>query len=387
MKYPIHTICFSAFRLLLPIMLAAVFVSCEDKYHDEWLRRHTEELDKISKARRALFVVNEGNFLAGNASLSFYDIGNGEVENDVFFRKNGFPLGDVAQSMTFMDSLAFIVVNNSGKVVAINKHTFEYKGKITGLLSPRYMHIVNPHRAYITDLYAKSVAIVDPLGSNYEIAGIVDGQIQGKISVDAGETRFNQHSTEEMLVFGPYVLVNCWSYDNKVLLIDSRTDSWTSEITTRKQPNSMVLDKNNKLWVLCDGGVEGSAYGKENPALQRLDPTTGNVEITFEFPMDSHPISLVCNASRDTLYFIDRHVFCMPVSAHTLPGTPFLVSPYEGSNFSGFYTLAVDPVSSEVYVADALDFVQPGWVYRLRSDGSPVDTFQTGIAPGSICFR
>ena len=55
--------------------------------------------------------------------------------------------------------------------------------------------------------------------------------------------------------------------------------------------------------------------------------------------------------------------------------------------FSGFYGLDVDPISSEIYVADAIDFVQRGMVYRFNPEGMPVDTFRTGIAPGAFCFK
>ena len=44
-----------------------------------------------------LFIINEGNFMYGNATLSYYDPAAHTVQNEVFARANGMKLGDVAR--------------------------------------------------------------------------------------------------------------------------------------------------------------------------------------------------------------------------------------------------------------------------------------------------
>jgi DNA-binding beta-propeller fold protein YncE len=363
------------------IFILLLFQACIDDESIYEKNRLDVDADPALKAyitnQRGLFVVNEGNFMYDNSTLSYYLIDSMKVLNNLFERVNGVPLGDVGQSMTIHNGLGYIVVNNSGKVYVIDVANFKIVGKITGLVSPRNIHLVSDTKAYITDLYAKAITIVNPQTL----------QITGSISVNNFETQFYQHPTEQMVQVGKRVFVNCWSYDNKLLVIDTDSDRVVDSLEVISQPKSIVVDKYNKLWVLSDGGAEGNPYSYEKPGLTRIDPETMEIEKIFRFDIDDNPLSLTMNGTNDTLFLINRHVWKMAATSAKFPDTPFIESWYKGQTTGGFYTLAVDPVNSEVYIADAVDNVQHGYVYRYTSGGMPIDTFQTGIIPGAICFK
>jgi DNA-binding beta-propeller fold protein YncE len=353
---------------ILLLMLSAAGCMKDDEL---WERRPTAQ----DPASSGVFIINEGNFGYENASLSYYQIESGDLYNNVFFNNNGLPLGDVAVSMEIRDSLGYIVLNGSGKIYVIDAGDFSLKAKVTGLTSPRYIHFLSDSKAYVSDLYARSVSIIDT-----EL-----NDITGSIDVNNNDPLYYQHPTEQFEQFGKYVFTNCWSFDNKILVIDSETDRLVDSVEVFRQPQSMVLDRFNKLWVLTDGGFEGNPYAYERPALLRIDAASRLIEHVFRLGLDDLPSELQINGSRDTLYFLNRHVYRLAVSPGHEPEI-FVESSYAGST-GGFYGLGVDPARSDVYVADAIDFVQRGLVYRFRPDGSALDTLRAGIAPGAFCFK
>ena len=146
------------------------------------------------------------------------------------------------------------------------------------------------------------------------------------------------------------------------------------ELVVGVQPTSLVLDANDKLWTITDGGYEGSPYGYDVPALYRIDAASFRLEKQFRFREGDAPSEVQLNGTRDTLYWINKDVWRMPVAAEQLPARPFLE--YRETKY---YGLTVDPDNGDVYVADAIDYQQQGIVYRYTADGDAVDEFTRAL--------
>ena len=334
------------------------------------MKWETGEEETFEASSSGLFITNEGNFQYGNASLSFYDPATRKVENEVFYRANGMKLGDVAQSMTVHNGVGWIVVNNSHVVFAIDLNTFREVGRITNLTSPRYMHFVSADKAYITQIWDNRITVVNP--RTYQITGYIECPA---MTMETG-------STEQMVQWGDYVYVNCWSYQNRILKIDTRTDTVVDELEVGIQPTSLVIDRNGKMWTITDGGYDGSPYGYEAPSLYRIDAETFRVEREFPFALGDDPSEVQINGAGDRIYWLNEDVWEMDVEAEWLPVRPFLEQ-----RETIYYGLTVDPHSGEVYVADAIDYQQQGMIYRYSPTGELIDEFYVGIIPGAFCWK
>ena len=186
-------------------------------------------------------------------------------------------------------------------------------GRITGFTSPRYIHFLSDEKAYVTQIWDYRIFIINP--KTYEITGYIE----------CPDMNMESGSTEQMVQYGKYVYVNCWSYQNRILKIDTETDKVVDELTIGIQPTSLVMDKYNKMWTITDGGYEGSPYGYEAPSLYRIDAETFTVEKQFKFKLGDWPSEVQLNGTRDTLYWIKQRYFGeLPVEADRVPSRPFL---------------------------------------------------------------
>ena len=325
-----------------------------------------EQAPPVGEFQYAVFILNEGNYTAGNASLTYYNYETGEVHPQVFYRINGAPLGDVANSITIDGTSIYLVVNNSHVVYKIDKLSGKYQAKATGLTSPRHLLKIDNQRALVSDLYEKSLTLI-----NTENMEIISRVPQGRTS-------------ENLLNYGNKVFVTNWSAfqqevpNDVVMVIDIQNMQLEDSLQVGIEPNSMVLDKNNKLWVLCSGGF----MNEELPTLWKINPEDNTIVRRFDFPdINTSPTRLCLNRTGDTLYYINKDVFRMAVTDNRLPDQAFIIAG-KGTNL---YGLGVSP-RSEIYATDANDYTRNGTVFRYGPDGKLKQTFEAGIVPGNIAF-
>ena len=339
------------------------------------------EQKQFNMLGEGLFITNEGNFTYGGASLSYYQPQSKYLENEVFYRANAMRLGDVVQSMVVRNGIGWIVVNNSHVVFAIDVETFREVGRITDLPSPRYIVFASDEKAYISQIDSDRIIIVNP--TTFEISGEI---------ICPMTTPYRTGSTEQMVIVGDYLYVACWSYQKRILKIDTRTDEVVDFADVGVQPKSIVADKNGKLWAVSDGGFEGNVIGYESAKLYRINPDNLEIEKLFHLGTNSmgdatrSASRLKINDNGDMLYWIDGGVWRMRIDAEELPAEPF-IKPIVGAGRCLYYALGVAPDTEEIYVGDAIDYQQRSIIYRFSAEGDLLDTFTAGVIAGDFCWK
>lgn len=318
--------------------------------------------------KNGCFVVNEGNFNSGNSSVTFVDETTGTIVQDAFNTANSRLLGDVAQSMKVFRGRGYIVVNNSNRVEVVSLDDFKSVKTITGFNSPRYIEIIDSTKAYVTNLHG-DISVIDL--NTLQISGVIS----------------TPDWTESMVRYKEFVFVTSIGRFSettverkaKVFVINTKEDRIVDSILTGKEPTGIVVDKKDKLWVLCTGGWDAV----EPPSLIRINPDLQQVEKAFVFTGNSGVPSRLCiNPGKDTLYYLNSGIFRMPVASADLPQQPFITA--DGKLF---YGLGVNPDDGSLWASDAIDYAQNGMVYKYSaSTGSMVFSFKAGRIPGSFAF-
>ncbi len=341
--------------LLIWISLSVLWMSC-DKVPE------TRPIDIPGDSlSTGMLIGSEGNFQWGNATLNFWDNSSNKLYEDIYQTVNKKPLGDVLQSITVWKEQIFLVLNNSGKISVINKHSFKETASISGLQSPRYMLPVSENKAYVSDLYAQNITIIN----------LESYQVSGKIAC-AGWT-------EEMILSENKVFV-CNKYSAYVYVINPQTDAITDSIYIGYGGISILTDKYNKLWVLTTGNTTSNP--KIGANLHCIDPSAQAVIKTYSLGIDKLPLKLCIDKNKEHLYWIDNHVWKMSINDTLLP-----IQALIPSNGRVFYGLGFDTHQQQLWVSDAKDYVQKSEVLIYNEKGQLMRNFRAGINTSSFSIK
>jgi len=325
-------------------------ISCTGN-DDNYGPQGTDPSDPVT-VETGVFVLNEGNFQWGNSSLTHYDPVNRTIQQGVFEQRNGIPLGDVAQSLTILGDTCYLVINNSNRIRALSLTNLQQHHELTGFTSPRYLLPITQNRALVSDLYADQIWVCD----------LTSGQITGSLPI-AGWC-------EEMLISGSYIGVLNEEEQN-VHVIHATTLELEGEVQLSSPAQRLIQGLNDDAWILA----ETALYRIRSGAFQAPELVS-----QWTQPIDASRATF--NPVTESIFFLDQHVWTLNTSASPAD-TPRVF--LEGGE-RNWYGIQTDPVSGDIYITDAKDYLSAGSVWRYSAQGQLIHTFDAGVIPQHIAF-
>lgn len=312
-----------------------------------------------------ILIANEGPFGDGTGTITFVSDDLSVVEQNIYKNVNGSDLGNVVNSLGFADDNAYIVANNSHRVMIADRYSFEKKDSIvSGLENPRHFVSDGSTRGYIT-------AWGDAMDENDDYIAVIDlttNTITTTIPVELGPERILNHGSNIYVAHE-----GAWGQNNLISVISGT--SVTKTITVGDIPNSMVV-VGDHLYVLGGGNPDYS--GNETAgSITKIDLNSNEVIETFTFEETEHPSELVTDGI-NLYYNLNGKVYKTGLSSISLP---------EEAVIDGFfYRLQIN--NGLLYATDAKDYVSNGalYVYDLTSY-SKIGEVPTGLIPGGIYFN
>lgn len=338
-------------NLVVIVICLMIFQSCEKE-------KQPDSGEFFFESGQAIWVLNEGNFQSGNASISVINRTTGEVIQDITEKVNGFLLGDVLQNALMVNGKIWLTVNNSGKIVVVNPSNLKIEKTIEAIGSPRFMDQIGDE-VFVSDFQTKTIHIIHS-NSFSKVGEIYTGSWSEQMALVGNELWFTMVKR------------------NKIYCINPSNRTITDSISTYDQPLNITTDAQGKVWVLCGGEI----FPKTAANLVSYDANSKAEVARFEFPNSNFkPSRLTKNTAGDSLFWIYDGVYSKSIFDSDWPSSAVLAA-----NGKNFYGLKYDNVTKHLWVSDAKNFVQQGEVFELNQNGIVIRSFAAGYIPGDFYF-
>lgn len=334
---------------------------------------------------RGFYLLNEGNMGSNKASLDYFDYEKGEYVRNIYSSINpDVPkeLGDVGNDLQIYGSRMYAVINCSNKIEVMEASTAKRIGQIE-IPNCRYIAFHDGY-AYVTS-YAGPV-VIDPDYKQLGYVAKVDTatlQVVDKCTVGFQPDGLAVYDGKIYVCnSGGYMVPN---YENTVSVIDIATFKETGRIPIAINLHRICADRQGKLWISSRGD-----YYDVNASLYCYDTHSGILAATLPVPVSDMDLA------GDSLYIVSTQWSYETMSnkiTNSIVNTSIMRQVSDNFIKDGTekaikipYCVKVNPLTREIYVTDAGNYVNPGYIHCYSEEGIRKWSYRTGDIPAHIAF-
>lgn len=332
---------------------------------------------------KGFYLLNEGNMNMNRASLDYMDYTTGKYNLNVYNQTNPEVtkgLGDVGNDIGIYGSKMYVVVNVSNKVEILNARTGKRISLIT-IANCRYVTFHNG-KAYVSAYLGK---VGDPKAPNGAVNEIDTATLQITRKVTVGR------QPEEMAIVGEKLYIansggySPQNYERTVSVIDLASFTELKRIDVAINLDRLKADKYGDIYVTSRGD-----YYDIPSKLFVIDTKTDQVKKTFDFGVSNlwidddiaymYNFEFNYNTGKNTTNYI-----MLNVKDETVMNSKFITDGTDAL-IKVPYGIAVNPITKEVLVTDAKDYLTPGTLYSFSPDGKKEWSVTAGDIPAHFAF-
>lgn len=373
----------ASFTILISLIVS-LFCSCR---HDDviFIPEEVPTGEKQFTSVKGFYLLNEGNMGSNKASLDYYNYGTAIYTRNIYAAVNPdvpMELGDVGNDLKSYESRLYAVINCSNKVEVLNLddcrrigqvdipncRSIAFDGKyayVTSYAGPVQIDHNYSQLGYVAKVEIETLKVVDKCIVGYQPDGIA--VCNGKLYVCNS---------------GGYRVPN---YENTISVIDIATFKEVERIPIAINLSKVIADNKGRLWISSRGD-----YYNVDPGLYLYDTRKHRLEKSFDIPVGSMDLcdgKLYIIASRFSYETMTTKVTNAVIDIETLElvSDNFIKDGTE-QEIKLPYSVRVNPVTKEILVTDARNYVNPGWLHCYSPEGRRLWSVRTGDIPSAICF-
>lgn len=367
-------------KIIFPIVLFAIcFCACRKEV--KILPPEKEDIDSPEYTPiQGFYLLNEGNMGSNKSTLDYYNYETGIYSRNIYADANpSVPkeLGDVGNDIKIYGSKLYAVINCSNKIEVMDAKTAKRIGQIN-IPNCRYIKFDNGY-AYVTS-YAGPVEINPDYKQKGYVAKVDTASFQ---VLDQCLVGFQPDELDiangkiYVANSGGYMFPN---YENTLSVIDIGTFKEIKRIQVAINLHRVRADKNGNIWVSSRGDYYNSS-SKLYCINSNTDQLTDSLEIAVSnFHLDDNKLyiysvewSYVSMSNEITYGIVDV------LSKQIL--TKNFISDGSDAKIRIPYGIMVNPVTKDIYVTDAKNYVSPGTLYCFDKYGKQKWNVRTGDIP------
>ena len=370
--------------LVLLISLFVFFASCRKDV--ELLLSDITMIDAGASANYVgFYLLNEGNMGSNKSTLDFFDFTTGSYQRNIYAEKNpSVPkeLGDVGNDLQIYGNRLYAVINASNKIEVMNARTAKRIGQID-IPNCRYIAFlqqyayatsyagpieINPdytQRGFVAKIDTATLEIVNKCVVGFQPDGLAI--VNGKIYVANSGGYMGAGNMEK--------------YEKTVSVIDLATFAEEKRIEVDYNLHRVTADKHGNIWVSSRGN-----HGNYPSRLFLIDSQKQTVTDTLNIPVSNFWLD------GDSLYIYSTENYGNSIGfalIHTKTKeiiTRQLITDGSEKNLEMPYGLMVHPDTKDIYITDAGDYVNPGFLYCFSPQGKKKWSVKTGDIPAHFAL-